>query len=50
MKYKLQIVPATSGNDRWLVVKGNGIIKAWSAPRWLSFRSFWWRHRAKQQP
>lgn len=40
---KLQIVPATNGRDRWLLVRGNGIIKAWSAPKWLSLRSWLWK-------
>lgn len=45
MKYKLQIASSTDGRDRWLLVKGNGIIRAWSAPKWLSLRSWLWKRR-----
>lgn len=34
--YRLQIFSGFSDCDRWLVVKRNTIIWAWSAPRWLS--------------
>ena len=45
MKYRLQVVSSTDGRDRWLLVKGNGIERAWSAPKWLSLRSWLWRRR-----
>ena len=34
---RLQIVPSTTGNDRWLLVDRNTIVWAWSAPKWMSF-------------
>jgi hypothetical protein len=32
------VAPGTDGRDRWMIVVGNTIMRAWSAPRWLSWR------------
>lgn len=35
----IEIVESVDGRDRWVAGTGNSIRWAWSAPRWLSWRS-----------
>ena len=35
----LQVGSSVDGRDRWQLCRGNTIVKAWSAPRWLSWKS-----------
>ena len=35
---KIMIVPSVDGRDRWLLCHRNSILRAWSMPRWLSFK------------
>lgn len=39
---RLSVVIGSSmdGCDRWMICRGNTIVRAWSMPRWLSFRRF----------
>jgi hypothetical protein len=36
-RLSLQCCYGFGGRDRWLLVDRNTIVRAWSAPRWLSF-------------
>ena len=38
MRYSVTVGASIDGRDRWQLCRGNTIVRAWSMPRWLSFR------------
>ena len=36
----IKVAPSVDRRDRWMAGLGNTIYRAWSAPRWLSWRSW----------